>query len=206
MMMLALAVGFTACEGDQGEIGPKGDPGAQGEPGALGPQGEPGATEATSFGSVELTISGVDYDGETYSQVLDFKYLADDDIYSSHMYEYEGTDKRHFHVRREYKPKANPNAKTEAISGNRMSLSLSEHEGVIAPGNFYVEAQILHGRKIINFFFAGETYELEDTFTVTDFSYDDATGALKLNFIYSKDELEIKGKVDVIVYHAPLVS
>lgn len=39
--MSALVIGFTACEGDQGEIGPKGDPGAQGEagvPGAQGPQ------------------------------------------------------------------------------------------------------------------------------------------------------------------------
>lgn len=44
--------GQSVCEGDQGEIGPKGDPGAQGEagvPGTQGPQRESGATEATSF-------------------------------------------------------------------------------------------------------------------------------------------------------------
>lgn len=211
MMMLALAVGFTACEGDQGEVGPKGDSGAQGEPGvpgAQGPQGEPGATESTSFGNVELTISGVDHEGEAYNEVLDFKYLAYDDVYSSVMHEYEG-NKRSFHFSREYKPAANPNAKTEASANNRMSLDLNENDGVIVPGHFFVEANILNGRKIINFYLTREQYELEDTFTVTDFSYDEATGALKFNFIYSEEDgngeiLEIKGKVDVIVYYTPL--
>lgn len=203
MIMMALAVGFTACEGDQGEVGPKGDSGAQGEPGAQGPQGEPGATEATSFGNVELTISALDYDEEAYTQVLDFKYLSDDNVYSSQTYIY-GENKRNFYIGREYKAAANPNAKVEASSGNTMGLNLAVRDGVVTFDYFYVEANFPKGRKIISFYFVGEAYELEDKYSVTDFSYDEATGALKFNFIYTDEALEIKGKVDVIVYEANL--
>lgn len=204
IIMMALAVGFTACEGDQGEVGPKGDPGAQGEPGAQGPQGpqgEPGATEATSFGNVELTISGRDYDEEAYTQVLDFKYLLDDNVYSSQTYVY-GENKRNFYIGREYKAAATPNAKVEASMGNMVSLNLTENDGVVTLGNFYIEANFLNGRIIVYFYFVREAYELEDKYSVTDFSYDEATGELKFNFIYTDEELEIKGKVDVIVYEA----
>src|SRR5690606_36343536 len=107
---------------------------------------------------------------------------------------------RNFYISREYKSAANPNAKVEASMGNVMSLNLAESAGVVTLGNFFIEANFPNGRKIVNFFFVGEAYELEDKYSVTDFSYDEATGELKFNFIYTDEDLEIKGKVDVIVY------
>ena len=62
-VLVALSIGFTACEGDQGEIGPKGDPGAKGDQGApgaqgskgdRGDQGEMGDKESASFGKYRI--------------------------------------------------------------------------------------------------------------------------------------------------------
>src|SRR5690606_34509427 len=109
----------------------------------------------------------------------------------------------------DYKITANPNSKIEASERNMMKVGLTENDGVIAPWHFYIDGKILNGRKIIDFYLNGEAYELEDTFTVSDFSYDEATGALKFNFNYSAEDskgdmVEISGKVDVIVYEVPL--
>lgn len=199
MILMALAVGFTSCEGDQSEIGPKGDQGEPGAQGPQGPQGEPGSTEATSFGNVELTISALDYDGNAYTKVLDFKYLGVDDLSSSSTSKYD-ENRRGFYVGREYKPTANPSAKVEASMGNMMGLSLMEIDGAARLDHLYIEVAFPNDRKIIRFYFVREGYELEDKYSVSDYSYDEATGALKFNFIYTDEEIEIKGKVDVIVY------
>ncbi len=214
-MMLALTIGFTACEGDQGEIGPKGDTGAQGapgEPGApgeQGPRGEAGGDEATSFGNVELTVSGVRPNADftemiDFTQVIDYKYIFNNTPISI----VSGTDEeKHFYLIREFRVSAKGNARTQDFGGNILEIEISEIDGEVKVDHLAFSAFLIDQNEIFFIQHGLDSDDTENSLEISDFSYNATTGALKLNFIYSYEEedntFEVSGKVDVIVYKAP---
>lgn len=202
LMMLVLMIGFTACEGDQGEVGPKGDTGvqgSQGEPGAQGPQGESGSTEDTSFGNIELAISS---EGTTH--IIDFKYLPANEPINSAVFEKISDDGIEFRITREMKviSEVDPSAKTQAIgySGYEVYLQISVVDGELIPEKFQFNAAVLNGRKWDNIYHYTDFSGVENDFTISDYSYDAATGVLQFNFTYTYGETEVAGKVSVVVY------
>lgn len=199
LMMLVLTIGFTACEGDQGEVGPKGDTGAQGsqgEPGAQGPQGVSGSTEDTSFGNVELTISR---GGATH--VIDFKYLPDNAPINSAVLEKVSDDGIDFRITREMKvaSEVDPSAKTLAM-GYEVYLHIGVVDGELIPERFQFNAPVLNGRKWESIYHYADFSVTQNDFTISDYSYDTATGVLQFNFTYTYGETEVAGKVNVVVY------
>lgn len=210
LMMLVIALGFTACEGDQGEIGPKGDPGAQGEQGLegdQGPQGEKGDTEATSFGNVALTISGVDLHDEAFTEVVDFKYLPYNDAFGSSWYEHDEDGNRTFRIQREYKIAAKANGRSQD-TGNTIELNLSQVGSDLVLNDFNFSATVIVGNSLVYVnTYVNSTDDEGKNFIISDYSYDEANGTLKFNFTYSyigyNDEpVELSGTVNVIAYEA----
>lgn len=210
IMMLALTIGFTACEGDQGEIGPKGDTGAQGEPGvpgAQGPQGEAGGTEATSFGNVELTVSGV-RPNEDFSDVIDFTEVIDYKYIVNSMpssFVFGDSEEKQFYLLREFRVSAKENARTQDYYDlNTLAFSFSEIDGEIEVDFLHFSATLIDQNTMFMVGNEFESSELENDFEVTDYSYDETTGAVKFNFTYSYEEgddtFEVSGKVNVTVY------
>lgn len=214
-MMMVLAIAFTACEGDQGEIGPKGDPGSkgdqglQGDKGDKGDQGAPGQNgdaEAASFGNIEFTISGEDGDGETISKTLDFKYLPYNDPSYSIWFE-NGDGHKVFQIMREHKISAPTNGRPDDM-GNMVGLSLV-HDGtdlVLDQFQFGTMLIINNTLGYINHHVSA-TDEGSENFVISDYSFNEETGALKFNFTYFFDDgdggiVEISGKVDVLIYYA----
>ena len=209
-MMVILAIGFTACEGDQGEIGPKGDAGAQGEKGTQGEQGIPGEkgnTEGTSFGNIELTVSGVDMRDEAFTEVIDFKYLPYNDPSHSIWYN-DGNDNMTFSILREYKVAAKTNGRTQDM-GNVVKLEFSKVGDDLVLDNFSYSTSIIVNNSLIYVYdYVSGMEDDAENFIISGFSYNETTGALKFNFTYSYDDgeeqREFSGKVDVIVYEAHL--
>lgn len=206
--MMILAVGFTACEGDQGEIGPKGDPGLQGDKGAEGDKGDKGEAgdngfvESTSFGNVELTISGLDFKGAAYTEVLDFKY-AEEHSYSSIWSQSSGSTAKNFGLYRTYKPAAKTVGRTEDIS-NRMYFSFNEYEGNLSLNEFEFSAAFIAGGAINS---VSDYISMSPAFVMTDYSFNEETGELRLNFSYTfkdsrNNDVEVSGVVNAIVYYA----
>lgn len=216
--MVVLAIGFTACEGDQGEIGPIGNDGTQGEQGVPGDQGgqgdqgdqgvagQDGSTEAQSFGNVALTVSGVDMHGDDFTEIVDFKYLPYNDAGNSVWY-IDGNDNKHFYIRREFKVVAKTNGRPSS-SGNTLDFSFSEVDGELVLDYSNFSANIITGNSLLYINGEVDTEDMEDKgFTVTNYSYNAATGAVKFDFTYSylgynEEMIEISGNVNVIVYEA----
>jgi hypothetical protein len=214
--MVALSIGFTACEGDQGEIGPKGDPGAKGDQGAQGPQGEKGDQgemgdkEAASFGNVELTISGTDTKGNAYEEVLDFKYLLDEHPEYSYWYEDEDSGEKIFLIGREYKISGKTNAGgRDVLSPLMLNVKLVDDELVLSYFGFSAT------------FIVGSTYhqtgwEVDSSsdgaegFVISNYSFNEETGELSFDFTVTYDQfgepVELTGKVNVLVYGVPVFS
>ena len=214
-MMLVAAMGLTACEGDQGEIGPKGDPGSkgdqgvQGEKGAKGDQGVPGQdgqSESASFGNVEFTVSGVDMYGEQYSEVLDFKYLPNDDVSGSYWYE-NGDGEKVFRFGRQRKISAPTNGRPEVMD-NIVEMAMVQVGDDLVLDYFSFGTVIIVKNSLSHIHHYVESYdENAKNFAISNYSFDEATGALKFDFSYSYDDgddenVEISGKVDVIIYYA----
>lgn len=209
--MVALAVGFTACEGDQGEIGPKGDPGAQGEqgiPGEQGPKGEGGDIEAASFGNVQLTISGVDLKGQAYTEVVDYKYLPDNHLGYSSWYR-NGAEKLSFEVMREHRVEAKDNGRSKAM-GNVAELLVAQVDGELVLNRFMFQAMIIVGNAFVNVSDHVDAIDTEsENFVISNYSFNEETGALTFDFTYSFQDygdntVELSGKVNVKVYESPL--
>lgn len=187
-MMVAVAIGFTSCEGDQGEIGPKGDPGDE---------------EAASFGNIEVTISGVDANDEEYTAVLDFKYLPDN--YPSSTWHPADGGGRYFSVSREFRIDATSFGRVNA-RGSTADLYLYEKDGKLELREGWLSARFVVRNAFIDF----STYvdgagDQIDNLVFSNYSFDEKTGALKFNFTYtegdeSSDSVRIDGKVDVKVY------
>jgi hypothetical protein len=215
-MMVVVAIGFTSCEGDQGEIGPKGDQGTQGEKGTQGTQGvqgvqgaegvdgQHGDSEAASFGNIELTVTGVDIHGDDFTEVVDFKYLPYNDLYNS-MWYVDGDDNKRFSIRREFKVAAKTNGRGQD-SGNNADFNLSVVDGELVLENFYFSATVIAGNSMLSLYDEVYSGNVEDrNFVITDYAYDEAKGTLKFNFTYSYTDyndqpVTISGKVNVIVY------
>lgn len=210
--MLVLMIGFIACEGDKGEVGPKGDSGEQGlqgESGVPGQQGEAGNVEAASFGNIELTIPS-----ESYTHILDFKYLPYNDPSFSAVFEnFEGNGIE-FRIMRDYKVAATVNAKTQAAShagSNQVYLQIGLIDGVLTPESFQINAVVLNDRKIDGVYHSTNFCD-ENDFAISDYVFDTTTGILKFNFTYSyrdastEETVHVSGKVNVIVYEAGKIT
>lgn len=200
-MMMALAIGFSACEGDQGEIGPKGDPGAQGE---QGPAGEKGDAEATSFGAVVLTITGVDPKGNDFTEVVNYPYLPDNDPYSSGWFVAPGTDLG-FWIQRETKLSANTAGRVSA-SDYSVDLYVELVEDKLALNRFSFATTVIVGNAyhMISASLDSSAPNAQD-FVISNYAYNEATGALKFDFAYSYTDysgntVQLSGQVDVLVY------
>ena len=213
--MVALSIGFTACEGDQGEIGPKGDPGAkgdQGAPGAQGPKGDKGEIgdkESASFGNVELTISGTDVKGNPYTEVVDFKYLLDEHPMYSYWSKDGDSEDYYFYIGREHKVQAKADEGSRSVVSS-LTMALHQSEGELVLENFELNALFIVG----NTYHFAETWlessalEAED-FVISNYAFNVETGSLTFDFTYSySDDMEesvnIDGKVNVKVYGVPL--
>lgn len=214
-MMLVASMGLTACEGDQGEIGPKGEPGSkgdqgvQGEKGGKGDQGVPGQdgnSESASFGNVEFTVSSVDEDGEEFSQVLDFKYLPYSDPSNSYWYE-NGDGEKVFRFGRERKISAPTNGRADVMD-NTVEMAMVQIGDDLVLDYFSFGTVIIVKNSLSHIHHYVESYdENGKNFVISNYSFDEATGALKFDFTYSyadsnDESVEISGKVDVIVYHS----
>lgn len=198
-MMLAAAVGLTACEGDEGQIGPKGDKGDQGLP------GKDAETESASFGNIEMTVSGTDYNGNSYSQLWDFKYLPYNDIYSS--YWYEEDDYRAFYFGRERKISAPENGRTKDM-GNTAYITVKQIDGQFVLDRFSFGTTLLANNTISYIYHS--VYGDEDNaenFIISNASFNESTNKLQFDFSYSyvdydDNDVTITGKVNVIVYYS----
>jgi Collagen triple helix repeat (20 copies). len=212
-MMVAVSIGFTACEGDQGEIGPKGDPGAKGDQGAQGPQGpkgdqgERGDKEATSFGNVELTISGVDGRGNAYEEVLDFKYLLDEHPQYSYYYENNDLNEKYFYIGREYKISGKTNAGgRDALSAMMLNVNLIEDELVL---DYFGFSALFVSGSSYNQTGTDVDYDSDnvDDFVISNYSFNQETGELSFDFTFNYEQfaepVELTGKVNVLVYGVP---
>lgn len=207
-MMMILAIGFTACEGDQGEIGPKGDRGLQGDKGAKGDQGDKGEVgdngfvESTSFGNIELTVSGIDFEGAAYTEVLDFKYVPEDHSYASTWSESSGSTAKNFGLYRVYKPAARTVGRSEDIS-NSMYFSFNEFEGILSLNEFEFSASFITGGAVNS---VRDYISMTPAFVISDYSFNEETGELSVRFDYTfkdsrNNDVEVSGVVNVIVYH-----
>lgn len=184
-MMVATAVGITSCQ--DGEVGPK---------------GEKGGAESTTFGNVELTISGVTSTGDSYSEVVDFKFLSGDDPYNS-AWAWRDLDLREINLSREYIVEAKPDGRTNAASD--LTLNLYEIEGRITLDYFQFGATLIVGdtfeRVGTQVSFSDDDY---DNFVMSNYSFNDRTGVIKFDFSYFWDAPEgrtnIAGKVNAKVY------
>lgn len=218
-VLVALSIGFTACEGDQGEIGPKGDPGAKGDQGApgaqgskgdRGDQGEMGDKESASFGNIELTISGTDTKGNPYTEVVDFKYLLEEHPMYSYWSKDGDTDDYFFYIGREHKIEAKADEGSRSVVSS-VGMSLRQSEGALVLDNFELSALFIVG----NTYHFAETWldssypEAED-FVVTNYAFNVETGSLAFDFTYSytdgnDESVNIVGKVNVKVYGVPFI-
>ncbi len=211
-MMMLLAIAFSACEGDQGEIGPKGDQGLQGEKGDKGDQGDKGDPgkdgdlEAASFGNIEITVSGIDDAGAEFTEVLDYKYLIDHDLAASVWTKPNGeeTADRMFVVAREYKPSVPTNSRAES-RGNVAMMVFGIVDGEYVLEQFDLEAAFISNNSVKWVSYRADDDDGETIFS--NFSFDESTGKLHFEFTstgvdYKDDPIEITGVADVNVYYA----
>lgn len=188
-VMVALAVVFTGCEGEEGKMGPSGD------------------AEAASFGSVVLTISGTDWKGNPYSEVLDFKYLGYELAGSSSWY--RNDNGRSFSISRDYKIEAKSGGRQKSVATG-VTINVSEVNGELVPDEFIMDATFIVGNALVDesvFMLSGD-FDGEN-FVISNYTFDEKTGALKFDFTLFKERegkrLEIAGKVDVKVYESQYV-
>jgi len=195
---ICLAISFTSCEGDQGEVGPAGP---IGEKGNLGEKGDTGAKGESlegplSYGKIAITVSGTRPDGlGAFTTTKDFKYAPEQvklqDFSSIEIDE----DANYWVTLLRY---------AGAISGstNSIELYLESEEGtltcetelefsVITPDFKYFELGIDVGGIV-----------------PSNYTYDEETG--RVQFTFSKEvpagnnstsqNVQLSGEVDVIVY------
>lgn len=194
-LLLALVLGLTACDGDQGEIGPAGIQGPKGDQGTPGEKGE--GNEAATFGNIEVTVSGTREDGIDYSQVLDFRYVPG--VYGSTYYEYE--EGVYFNIEREFKNQITTTGKAND-SGNSMRLNFEHVDGELTINDFSLNASIIDDMKLFGiwYYYNSQDSDLE----ITNYSFNKETGKLAFNFSFSyvdyNDELvTVNGVADLIV-------
>lgn len=194
-ILLALVLGLSACDGDQGEVGPTGLQGEKGDKGVAGSE------EAASFGNIELTITGTRQDGETYSQVLDFRYVPEESgVYASSYYEYE--EELYFHIRREFKNQIVNSGRPNASISNSLELDFENVGGEVYINSFYLDATIIDDLKIFGIWY--DYNNEDDDLAITNYNFNKETGKLTFNFSFSytdyNDELvTVTGVADLIV-------
>ncbi|MBT1686753.1 collagen-like triple helix repeat-containing protein [Dawidia soli] len=186
-LMFAIAASgfmFTACEdGDPGIAGAQGEKGEKGDAGDTGENGV-GYNEATQYGNISVQYKGVRADDVPFDKTINFKYAISgpDVMYTSAVwdYNYDETDLE-FAVYRFSSAVTADNY--EGGSNNRVGFTLrafndGERESYI---------QIFNNVAIISDDFRVFTlYTGENQFptseTVSDYSFNSATGALKFKF------------------------
>ena len=87
LFIIASMLMMSACSGEDGEVGPKGDPGADGavgDKGDTGDQGIPGDYSA-KLGYFEGTVSGKRTDGTAFSYPFKFEFAYGGDMYDGNI-------------------------------------------------------------------------------------------------------------------------
>lgn len=184
--MVAGALGMASCEGDQGEIGPKGDS---------------ADAEASTFGNIELTVSGVDLNGDQFTKVVDYKYLVDN--YPTSIW-YWGEGERYFNISRAYKIEA-PDARVN-WSDNQIEFIIKESNGGLSLIQASIRTQLIVNNTLVDYgwYHIYSSSNDVDNMVMSNYSFDEKTGALRFDFTYFTEEsgsrVDFAGKVDAKVF------
>lgn len=215
LILIILACGLGACEGDKGEIGPQGDPGATGATGATGSNGT-GFDELTQYGNIEVTFSGKRIDDITFSQKTDFIYMPTyGGVAQNSRVDYdEKSDSYTFNLARENKGKvtSSTNGRTDAAGvKNTFALSITKDaNGVIANNvQIYVDV-VTTDFKTFEIYNNDGSWNIDFTMAITNYVYTPATGKLTFNFAYTipaannntGSDISVTGKANVIVFQS----
>jgi hypothetical protein len=211
-LFVILAVGFTACEGDQGEIGPKGDKGDTGTTGTTGANGT-GFDELTQYGNIEVTFSGKRQDDVDFTQTLDFTYMPTSGVSENSSWYQSNESESRFYLSRENKGLVSEAGRTnEGGEKNAVWLEFDKtSDGVsITYIGFYTDI-VTSDFKVFELNCEDGTWnEAFQNPSVTNFNFNAATGKLTFNFSHTipanlsstAHDVTITGKVDVTVFES----
>lgn len=196
-----LLAGCKGKDGDPGPTGATGDTGANGAKGDTGSNGV-GFDNATKDGDVAVTFSGKRPDNVNFNAAQDFKYQLDasspgDDSY---VYKNQNDGSMEFYVVRYL------GAVDQHYNENYVEIQFTvSSTNVVTLGYINVQTSIIDGTK----YFGVVESDSGTALSISNYSYDSATGTLKFNFggTYTASnstgyDLTVAGVANVKVYES----
>lgn len=188
--LLLLAAGFSiamsSCEGDEGAVGPIGPKGDTGATGAAGEKGEPG-TGMKKAGYFDGIIKGTRRDGTAFEE--SFKYEYTNETYQS-MYNPARTAVSGINILRFRDAQPFENSPGLRITGY-MGDDGSGNETFIAQDFYFIfgkelgTTQYFEFTASIDYIFGRTQGSTNATLDVTNYAYDETTGALSFTYTYN---------------------
>jgi hypothetical protein len=185
LAVAASAFMFTACEdGDPGVSGPQGEQGTKGDTGDAGDDGL-GFGEAAQYGNIVVTFKGTRIDDQPFEKTLNFKFavqgpdLAEDSYVSK--YDNEGNTGFDFSATRFHSVVVPDETMNGSNSNAGFDFSMPDdgnQEGLII--RFGVNVGIVSDD--FKYFLLDHSREYQIDETVTEYSFNAATGELKFKF------------------------
>ncbi len=211
ILICALGIFVTNCEGEDGANGINGIDGVAGIDGADGINGENGIgfEELTQYGGITLNFEGTRSDDVTFTDTAEFKFTATEASYvNSHNSVVVGASSLSFNLLRFLS--APDDIFQYTTSGINLVVNNPGESTQSLNSNIFVQDYAIVTEDLKYFTFNGSynnTSAGVTNFVITDYNFDDTTNNLTFSFSFdvagvyntTGNDLSISGEVDVIV-------